>query len=56
MLSTPPTMARAARLCFNIPAASNAPTMLVLHCMMVVNVGTCGSSLLSSHTSRAKLA
>src|SRR5262245_56278560 len=29
--------------------------MLVLHCMMVVKVGTCGSSLASSHTSRARL-
>ena len=55
MLSTPPTKASAARLP-DIPAASNAPTMLVVHCMMVVNVGTCGSSLLSSQTSRARLA
>ena len=56
MLSTPPTIAKAARCSPSIPAASNTPTMLVLHCMMVVNVGTWGSSLLSSHTSRAKLA
>jgi hypothetical protein len=40
MLSTPPTIANAARPISSIPAASNAPTMLVLHCMMVVIVGT----------------
>ena len=56
MLSTPPTNANAARPSPNIPAASNAPTKLVLHCMIIVNVGTWGLSLLSSHTSRARLA
>jgi hypothetical protein len=39
MLSTPPTTASAAR-CPSMPAASKTPAMLVLHCMMVVNVGT----------------
>src|ERR1700730_3711870 len=45
MLSTPPTSASAVRSCRSIPAASNTPTLLVLHCMMVVNVGTWESSL-----------
>ena len=47
---------RSAPVAASIPAASKTPTMLVEHCMMVVKVGTCGSSLLSSHTSRARLA
>ena len=55
MLSTPPTKASAVLVRASMPAASNTPTMLVLHCMMVVKVGTCGSSLASSHTSRARL-
>src|SRR6516164_5493294 len=41
MLSTPPTRASEAFVRSMIPAASNKPTMLVLHCMIVVNVGTC---------------
>ena len=39
MLSTPPTIARDGPPARSIPAASNTPTMLVLHCMTVVKVG-----------------
>ena len=37
----------------NIPAASKTPTMLVLHCITVVKVGTCGSSFASNQTDNA---
>ncbi len=54
MLSTPPASA-SSRPLPSMPATSKTPAMLVLHCMMVVNVGTCGSSLASSQISRARL-